>query len=133
MPERGERIGMLLERFGLWDVRARARLDVLARDAAAARALPRPAARAAAAVLDEPYNALDAEGAALLDAMLDEPRTLGRRDARAAARRAARDRSGWRSHDATSPTSRALARKDLLLELRAKETLPSMLLFVSRR
>ena len=30
----------------------------------------------------------------------------------------------------TSPTSRALARKDLLLELRAKETLPSMLLFV---
>ena len=39
-------------------------------------------------------------------------------------------RSGSRSHDATSRDVAALARKDLLLELRAKETLPAMLLFV---
>ena len=41
VPERRERIGMLLERFGLWDVRAERVGIVLAWDAAAARALPR--------------------------------------------------------------------------------------------
>ena len=40
VPERRERIGMLLERYGLWEVAAPPRLGVLARDDAAARALP---------------------------------------------------------------------------------------------
>ena len=51
VPERRERIGMLLERFGLWDARAQARLGVFTRDDAAARAVPcaPPRARAARA------------------------------------------------------------------------------------
>jgi heme exporter protein A len=65
--ERRERIGMLLERFGLWEVRheragsySRGMLQRLA----LCRALlhdPR------LLVLDEPYSSLDDEGAALLD------------------------------------------------------------------
>ena len=49
VPERRERTGMLLERFGLWDVRAERVALVLARHDAAARALPRAAARPRAA------------------------------------------------------------------------------------
>ena len=45
IAERRERIGMLLERFGLWDARGRARVDVLARHGAAPRALPLAASR----------------------------------------------------------------------------------------
>ena len=53
----------------------RARLDVFAWNAPAARALPRPPARArASSILDEPFNALDEAGSALLDATLDELR-----------------------------------------------------------
>jgi ABC-type multidrug transport system ATPase subunit len=72
--ERRERIGMLLERFGLWDARhdragsySRGMLQRLA----LCRALlhePR------LLVLDEPFSALDAEGAALLDRELAERR-----------------------------------------------------------
>ena len=46
VAERRERIGMLLERFGLWDARHERVPDLLARDAAAPRALPRAPARA---------------------------------------------------------------------------------------
>jgi ABC-type multidrug transport system ATPase subunit len=65
--ERRERIGMLLERFGLWDarhVRAASYSRGMLQRLALCRALlhePR------LLVLDEPYNALDDEGAALLD------------------------------------------------------------------
>ena len=46
VPERASASGMLLERFGLWDARNERASHLLARDAAAARALPRAAARA---------------------------------------------------------------------------------------
>ena len=64
-------------------------------------------------VLDEPFTALDAEGAELLDRELAELAGTAhrpRRHARSRPGRAARDRAGWRSHEllrATSPRWRA--------------------------
>ena len=76
VPERGERVGMLLERFGLWDVRhervARFSRGMQQRLGICRMLLHDPQLL----LLDEPYNALDAEGAALLDATFDEPRTF---------------------------------------------------------
>src|SRR6185295_13600623 len=109
----------------------RAGFDVLPRDAPAARALPHTPARAVAA---------RARRAVL------RPRRGGGRAPRPRARRAARARDLPR-RDTRSGTPRvardgsagavmyardvaALARKDLLLELRARETLPAMVLFV---
>ena len=130
--ERRERIGMLLERYGLWDVRheragsfSRGMLQRLA----LCRALlhePR------LLVLDEPFTALDAEGAILLDGQLADLAdgttvVLSTHDpARVEARRdpARRTRMTYFADVAT------LARKDLRLELRARDTLPAMLLFV---
>jgi heme exporter protein A len=76
LPERGERVGMLLERFGLWDVR-HARVSTFSRGMQQRLGLCRVLLHEPELLLlDEPYNALDAQGAALLDGVLEEPRTL---------------------------------------------------------
>jgi heme exporter protein A len=75
IPERGERIGMLLERFGLWDVRHE-RVSTFSRGMQQRLGLCRVLLHEPThLLLDEPYNALDAQGATLLDGVLDEPRT----------------------------------------------------------
>jgi heme exporter protein A len=72
VPERRERIGMLLERFGLWEVRNE-------RVASYSRGMTQRLALCRAflhdpdlLVLDEPFSALDDAGVALLDRELDE-------------------------------------------------------------
>jgi heme exporter protein A len=70
--ERRERIGMLLERFGLWDVRAE-RVASYSRGMTQRLALCRALLHEPGLlVLDEPFTALDAEGAELLDQQLAE-------------------------------------------------------------
>ena len=72
IPERRERIGMLLERFGLWEARHE-RVVSYSRGMTQRLALCRVLLHAPELlVLDEPYNALDAAGAELLDATLAE-------------------------------------------------------------
>jgi ABC-type multidrug transport system ATPase subunit len=74
VPERRERMGMLLERFGLWDVR-RDRVASYSRGMMQRLALCRVLLHdPALLVLDEPYTALDEQGAELLDAQLAELR-----------------------------------------------------------
>jgi len=67
VPERRERIGMLLERFGLWDSRglraAKLSRGQLQRLALCRSLLHRPELL----ILDEPFSGLDADGAELLD------------------------------------------------------------------
>src|SRR5262249_29711154 len=111
---------------------ARPRRVVLPRDDAAARALPRPAPRADAArprpALHPPRRAgRRASGRAACRA----PRRahLRRLHPRPRTRRAPRD-DAPRAGMTYFRDVRALARKDLLLELRARDTLPAMLLFV---
>jgi heme exporter protein A len=75
IPERGERIGMLLERFGLWDVR-HDRVSTFSRGMQQRLGLCRMLLHEPGLLLlDEPFNALDADAAALLDDVLAEPRT----------------------------------------------------------
>jgi heme exporter protein A len=70
--ERRERIGMLLERYGLWDVR-HDRVSSYSRGMTQRLALCRVLLHdPTLLVLDEPYTALDAQGAGLLDAQLAE-------------------------------------------------------------
>jgi heme exporter protein A len=70
VPERRERIGMLLERFGLWDARSE-RVGSFSRGMTQRLALCRALLHEPELlVLDEPHSALDEEGAALLDAEL---------------------------------------------------------------
>jgi heme exporter protein A len=74
IPERRERIGMLLERFGLWEVR-REQTGALSRGMLQRLAICRTVLHEPELLLlDEPFSALDSDGAALL---LDE---LERRD-----------------------------------------------------
>jgi heme exporter protein A len=70
--ERRERIGMLLERFGLWEARNE-RVSAYSRGMAQRLALSRTLLHEPELlVLDEPHAALDEQGAALLDRVLDE-------------------------------------------------------------
>jgi heme ABC exporter ATP-binding subunit CcmA len=72
--ERRERIGMLLERYGLWDVR-HDRVASYSRGMTQRLALCRVLLHdPELLVLDEPYTALDAQGAELLDEQLQELR-----------------------------------------------------------
>ena len=71
IPERRERIGMLLERFSLWDARAE-RVATYSRGMTQRLALCRTLLHQPdLLVLDEPYSALDEDGAALLDRELE--------------------------------------------------------------
>lgn len=74
VAERRERIGMLLERFGLWEARHE-RVASYSRGMTQRLALCRVLLHdPALLVLDEPYTALDEAGAELLDAQLAELR-----------------------------------------------------------
>jgi heme exporter protein A len=74
IPERRERIGMVLERFGLWEAR-RERVASYSRGMTQRLALCRVLLHEPELlVLDEPYSALDEAGAELLDAQLAELR-----------------------------------------------------------
>ena len=74
IPERRERIGMLLERFGLWEARHE-RVASYSRGMTQRLGLCRVLLHEPELlVLDEPYSALDEAGAELLDAQLAELR-----------------------------------------------------------
>jgi heme exporter protein A len=79
VPERRERIGMLLERFGLWEAR-KERAEKLSRGQLQRLALCRALLhRPELLILDEPFSGLDADGAELLDrelAGMRERRTI---------------------------------------------------------
>jgi len=71
IPERRERIGMLLERFSLWDARNE-RVSTYSRGMTQRLALCRALLHDPdLLVLDEPHSALDEDGAALLDRDLE--------------------------------------------------------------
>ncbi len=72
VPERRERIGMLLERFGLWDARNE-RVAAFSRGMQQRLALCRTLLHEPELlVLDEPYAGLDDAGSSLLDRELEE-------------------------------------------------------------
>ena len=72
VPEGAERIGMLLERFGLWEERHQ-RVGTFSRGMQQRLGLCRVLLHdPQLVILDEPFNALDAAGADLLDGTLEE-------------------------------------------------------------
>jgi ABC-type multidrug transport system ATPase subunit len=72
VPERRERIGMLLERFGLWNARHE-RVGSFSRGMTQRLAVCRTVLHEPALLLlDEPYSGLDAEAAELIDRELSE-------------------------------------------------------------
>src|SRR5207244_7511539 len=110
----------------------RPRRRVLARDAAEACALPRPAARAGPVVARRAVQRARRRGRAPARPRASEPARpfrIRRLDPRPGA-------DGKPCHRAAGARMRyvtdvgTLARKDLLLELRARDTLPAMLLFI---
>ena len=109
----------------------RARLDVLAWHDAAARSLPDAPARPRAARPRRAYSALDEDGMALLDRELDG--LAGERTLVVATHDPARLESlatQARARMTYLADVAALTRKDLRVELRGRDTLPAMLLFV---
>ena len=132
VSERRERIGMLLERFGLWEARSE-RVAAYSRGMGQRLALCRALLHdPELLVLDEPYASLDEQGGALLDRELEElAGTLhaGRVHARSRARRATGDAEAGARMTYLADVA-ALTRKDLRIALRARDTLPAMLLFV---
>jgi heme exporter protein A len=72
IPVRRERIGMLLERFALWEARHE-RVAAYSRGMTQRLALCRALLHGPELlILDEPFSALDADGASLLDGQLRE-------------------------------------------------------------
>jgi ABC-type multidrug transport system ATPase subunit len=72
IPDRAERIGMLLERFGLWEVRSDG-VSTFSRGMRQRLGLCRVLLHdPGLVILDEPFNALDEGGSSLLQATLEE-------------------------------------------------------------